>query len=125
MKRKVLFSVFLTVLTISMIFLTACGGRSMKGTWVNPDNPDSAPIELGSKTFSSEGLSFPGATLDGASGTYEVADDSLIVTFSNGTVMEYPMEKINGVWAIHANYLNPNMVYVKEGDVDRYLKGKE
>ena len=38
---------------------------------------------------------------------------------------EYPMEKINGVWAIHANYFNPDMVYVKEGDVDKYLKGKE
>jgi len=126
MKKKSLITILITILAVSTVLLAACGGHSMKGTWVNPESSSSAAIELGSKTFHSDGLSFPGATLDeGASGTYEVEDDSLIVTFSDGTVMEYPMEKINGVWAIHANYLNPDMVYVKEGDVDKYLKGKE
>ena len=125
MRRKTIVVLLVTVLAASIMLLSSCGGRSMKGTWVTPESTESAPIELGSKTFNSKGLSFPGATLDGASGTYEVEDDSLIVTFSDGTVMEYPMEKINGVWAIHANYFNPDMVYVKEGDVDKYLKGKE
>jgi len=124
MKRRASITVIITMLVAILVFLSACGGRTMKGTWVNPESDATASIELGSKTFYSEGLGFPGATLDsGASGTYEIEDDTMIVTFSDGTVQEYPMEKINGVWALHANYFNPDLIWVHENDVDKYLKG--
>lgn len=122
-------TILIIVLTSFALLLSACGNSGapkMEGVWVDPEGVG-GEIELGVTTFESNILSLPGATVDtetfegGTSGTYEVKDDTLIVTYHDGTVAEYPMEKINGVWVIHLNKYNENQVWVKAEEVEKYL----
>ena len=114
----------LSTTMVCILILCSCSSNSseLKGTWVNPTNSNTATIELGESTFDSGGINFPGATLDsGANGTYEFKNNTLIVAFSNGITEEYPMEKVNGIWELHANTLDPYMIWVKDSDLEAYL----
>lgn len=123
MKRLFILSIAMVVICLGLLCSCSGGSPDLKGTWVNPTNSRTATIELGESTFDSGGINFPGATLNsGANGTYEFKNDTLIVTFSNGVTEEYPMEKIDGIWALHANTLDPTMIWVKEDDVSTYLE---
>lgn len=103
--------------------LYGCGSSPQtEGTWINPENSSSAEIILSGDSFCSNGLGFPGAGFDSsATGTFEIInDEEMVVTFDTGDIEEYPLEQINGVWALHANKYNPSMFYINEKDLDKY-----